>query len=109
MKCICCEKELEPVSDSSVMQPYNGGEVRVSFHYGSRFDWLGSRTPIRDDELNIVAHEPRQGVLERENRAERLSGCSHILAVLCDDCFEAKSHLFSGYEKTESELNKVVE
>lgn len=122
MKCIICEKELEPVSETSHMQPYGGGEVKVSFHYGSRFDWLGSQRGIEDPNapvqpdpiakifgkksdkmVRVISEEhpgttePVDGALNHEKRAIQLTSCSHIYGVMCDDCFEAKAHLFQGF------------
>lgn len=47
--CIICGKELKPVMETwEWMQPYGGGEVKLTFCYGSaKFDWYPSCTQFR--------------------------------------------------------------
>jgi len=125
LKCLVCEKELKDVSEDSGStgakppQPYGGGEIRVSFDYGSRYDWMGSRKSESDGslgkqtidlgqeyggpfEVDIATHSiPYPGIIDNPNynRATKLSCCSSIYAVICDDCFERKASLFVGLEQ----------
>lgn len=124
MKCIICEQELEDVDPDSIAQPYGGGEVKVSFCYGSRkFDSMGLREgcfvdgheeyvtgklngkPIRFPQHNWSKPLSDEELQERSEhkgmdlRTVRLSACNRILGVICDECFEKKAHLFQGYEK----------
>lgn len=101
MRCIFCEKELpaNQGSKESNFQPENGGEVRVSFHYGSKYDYIGYQSPV----LEPYSHK------NHSDRSVRLAGCSHIMGVICDSCFRAKSHLFQGWnEKPDKSLEKLV-
>jgi hypothetical protein len=128
--CILCEKELEPTSYDTIAQPYDGSEIRIRHCYGSRYDFIGFRNPIHEPgfrEHVLAVLERREpppfeqntpcGVLGSEpkdipkdaDRVYRLAACSHILAVLCDDCFEKKAHLFKGYEKNGDNLDLIVE
>lgn len=120
--CIVCEKELEPVDYASVAQPYDGGEIRANFSFGSRYDYIGFRSPVvgppyTEHDLGepfgviksgqLIGTEPREGSMDAPERANRLAACSHILAVICDDCFEKKAHLFKGYEENETAKRKL--
>lgn len=124
--CFVCEKELEKTSYDSIAQSYGGGEIRMSFCFGSRFDWLGVRSPIRGGPIheidmgedfgvvsfqNPIGSEPIPEVLKNKNRATRLSACNRIIGSICDDCFEKKAHLLQGYESVEGEkkLQLLVE
>jgi len=113
VKCLICEKGLDPVSKTpkpkAIEQYYYGGDCEISFHYGSRFDWLGFRSPVTKDN-KIVGSKPRAEAANSDIRTHRLSSCSDIRFAICDDCFETKSHLFRGYEKNEDgKLELVVE
>jgi hypothetical protein len=123
--CVICEKELEPVSYDSIGQPYYGGELKVSFNYGSRYDYMGYQLPVTgppytDHDMGepmgvitsgtFVGTEPREETLNSESRAERLASCHRIIGVICDDCFEKKAHLFRGYQKPDDvKLQLLVE
>ena len=127
-KCFICEKGLPSVSvDASDPgkpgQSYGGGEVRMTFDYGSRYDWMGSMEPVRGgpsrpmtilgravEYQDIVDRKPRDGALHHESKAVRLSSCKYIIGDICDDCFESRSHLLKGYEKNEKgDLVPLVE
>jgi len=84
MKCICCERVLPSAFDNSIEHPLDGGEVRISFHYGSRYDHLGYRTSDR----TALTTKP-----------EQLASCHKIFGVICDDCFEKKAELLRGYDE----------
>lgn len=124
--CICCEKELEPVSYTSTAQPYDGGEVAVSFHYGSRYDHIGFTQPVIDPPYTehdlgpeigvvrsgqLVTTEPYPGVMDLPERENRLAACHAVLGVICDDCFQKKAPLFKGYMRNPEtkKLTLVVE
>jgi hypothetical protein len=126
--CIFCEKSLDrvgPESGRECFQPQHGGEVKIIFDYGSRYDWMGSRESTSSSEARMVevdlglgpimvpesdGSKPRQESLDSSKRAERLSSCNHIVGVICDDCFEAKSHLFYGFERSpKGDLKELVE
>lgn len=127
-KCFLCEKVLESVNPDTESfgcpgQSWGGGEARLSFAFGSRYDYIGFREPIRGgpvtkikldengpefDYQDIIGHKPRIETLTDEPRAIRLASCSHIIADICDECYEAKCHLFKGYEKGEDDNLKLL-
>jgi hypothetical protein len=88
MKCLKCEKELKFLENSS-SNIDDGGDLNVSFHYGSRHDMclgFSGRKMIHKD---------------GEDRRARLLSCDHIQAYICDDCFEQHIELFDGYDNPE--------
>lgn len=130
MKCIICETELNSISPEnspqSELNPDNGGIVLFEFGFGSKFDWMGYRNPIRGGPVTIyknffkkgkdlhyqdtVDTEPHPERLKSQNRTEQLCACRKIIGVICDSCFEKKSHLFVGYEcdKDNTNYRKLV-
>lgn len=131
--CLICEKPLEPVSDTSIEQPYDGGDITASFHYGScKYDYIVFREEIREpgydqhmmkrmkgepsdwkptqSEKGIIGCKPINSMINHEDRDMRLASCHKIKSIICDDCFKKKSHLFRGYEMGEDgKLELVVE
>ena len=105
-RCIFCECSLEracPEDGKETFQPNDGGEVRLVFDFGSRFDSMANRIVIPD------GSGPDPEVLEMPERSTRLSACNRIMGVICDDCFETKSHLFYGFEKSpDGDLKELV-
>jgi hypothetical protein len=91
MKCVFCERELEPVFEDNQFQAFGGGDLKVSFGFGSRHDHLGQRP---DSEVPL----------------ERLLACDVIVGFICDDCFEKKHELFEGYNAVHQrpEWKKIV-
>ena len=128
--CIVCETELEPVQYDSIAQPYGGSEIRIHHCFGSRYDFIGFRNPIHEPGFHahalailngeepppfeqktscgIIGSEPKE-IPKEALRVHKLAACSHILGVLCDDCFEKKAHLFKGYEEKNDKLNLIVD
>lgn len=133
IKCLICERGLDPVSETSQEQPWEGGEVQVHFCYGScKYDYIAFRDQVREpgyDQhiLKIMKGEPsdwkptqskdgttgskpKNEMINHEDRDIRLASCLKIRSVICDDCFKAKSHLFRGYEKNaDGKLELIVE
>lgn len=119
-RCFVCEKELKPIQENkeSIGQSWGGGQVRLSFSFGSKYDWLGYRLPIHGKLLNkvgkIPVHEylgskPNPKTLSDSDRAVALSSCTNIIGDICDDCFKKKAHLLKGYEQnTEKKLDLLV-
>lgn len=85
MKCLKCEKPMSMMKDME-KNPDDGGEMVVSFHYGSRHDMcLGM--PER-----LARHD------KAKTYRERLLFCDQIRAYICDDCFEKHIDLFQGWQ-----------
>lgn len=79
-KCFVCEKDMSYQGESTSAAVYAGGTAEVTFGYGSRkFD---------------LAADPEG------TRAEKLLACSKVVGYICDECFENKSHLFTGWNKS---------
>jgi hypothetical protein len=89
MKCVFCERELEPFSVDS-FQPYDGGQLTLNFSFGSRYDQIES-SPNSDDPM------------------KRMLSSDLLVGYICDDCFDKKHHLFEGYHAIKTtEWQKVV-
>lgn len=121
-KCFVCEKDLESVSEDAIGQVHGGGEVRLSFDYGSRkWDCIAFRESVHEEGFlehvqAVLQGQPSDfqsktgpiGSRPRDqdqvaSRASKLASCTHIIGVICDECFEAKSHLLRGFEKDQTE------
>ena len=123
LKCFICEKGLAEIWPDCIGQVGGGGEVSLSFNYGScRWDTICFREPIHEpgfhehvaailsgeipppfekkSKSGIIGSIPRKLPADA-SRAERLATCTHIIGVICDDCFEKKAHLLRGYEQEE--------
>lgn len=131
--CLICEKLLEPVSDTSIEQPHDGGEISAHFSFGScKYDCIAFRQQVKEpgydqhmikrmkgepsdwkptkSEHGVIGCKPRDEMINHEDRDKRLAACYSIKSIICDDCFEAKSHLFRGYEKNaDGKLELIVE
>lgn len=97
MKCLKCEKELK-ILEPTTSNIDDGGDLNVSFHYGSRHDMC-------------LGYKGRKEMHSGEDRRAKLLSCDHIQAYICDDCFEKHIELFDGYnnpEDTRREWVKVV-
>lgn len=135
MRCFKCEKELEKSDDRGYdYQPYGGGTIQFSFGYGStKYDCIVFRNQIRDPEFDdfvkklldgdpdvewpknknggILTTEPKEEMINSDQRDLQLASCSHIMGVICDDCFKKHCHLLKGYEQNEENntLDEIVE
>lgn len=87
-KCIFCEKDMTGIADT--FQPDDGGEVRINFSYGSRHD--------QELDMKGCGFHIHHVIELSETRLQKLLCCEKIVGYVCDDCFEKKQHLFSGYE-----------
>jgi Mg2+ and Co2+ transporter CorA len=87
LKCIICCKEINASDDYF----FDGGDVLISFGYGSKHDQLGFR-----------------GV-QAENDMEKMLQCDQIRAKICDDCFEKVFPMCKGYKvRTETIEERIV-
>ena len=75
MKCFVCEQEVQ---ENPLCGIDDAGYINFSFGYGSRHDQIGCSK-------------------NSDKFIERLLSSEEIQAVICDDCFEKKQHLCSGY------------
>lgn len=115
-QCIICERELIPVFEGREdnEQYRDAGEIKVTFDYGSAYDWMGHMEPVRDgfphsvkigdhevEIQDIIGRKPSEAALNSKNRAKQLASCNRIAGQICDSCFEAKAHLFRGYQDRE--------
>jgi hypothetical protein len=82
MQCLICEKNIKLIYSNYPNNPDNGGEITVSFGYGSKHDQL----PFIERSLDAPL------------RIDNLLSCDLIKAWICDDCFEKKQHLFNGFQ-----------
>ena len=84
LKCLICQKEL------AGEEFFAGGDILISFGYGSRHDQLGVKS------------------VEAVNDMERMLQCDEIRAVICDDCFEAVYPMCQGFNVTVEEIEERV-
>jgi len=90
MKCLKCEKEMEPEEYCTDHQPNGGGELRARFNYGSRHDQgIGFVEPKNDKE---DSNDP-------DKRVMAILGCTIVRAYICDECFKKNIHLFEGWKE----------
>ena len=82
-KCLICQKALENAE-------FSGGDILITFGYGSRHDQLGMRS------------------MEAINDMEKMLQCDEIRAKMCDDCFEAMYPLCQGFNVTVEETEERV-
>ncbi len=94
MQCLKCEKPMQLCPDTSpeIVQMDWGGNLDVSFYYGSRHDQM--------DDFGRTVRLP-----ENPTRRDQLLRCYKIRAYICDDCFETHAHLFDGYDHKVPNLN----
>ena len=83
-KCLICRKDIVffdtfKNGDGSTHNSFEGGDVRISFGYGSRHDQLGGHG------------------MPGQNPMEKLLNCDKIYARICDSCFEEVYPLMEGY------------
>lgn len=100
--CLICEKEMSQVwPNTEIDQISGGGHIEVSFHYGSRYDWIGSRIPISIP-ASVEALFNKDLTIKRSNlpldKDIQIASSKHICAYICDDCFKKKIHCFLGKE-----------
>lgn len=77
-KCIVCRDEIKSYHDC-----FEGGDILISFGYGSRYDQLGSPLPFPNTSQKDI---------------DKLLQCDQIRAKICDDCFELIFPMCEGYE-----------
>jgi len=83
MKCLKCEKELRYLMPGSTNVD-DGGDMVVTFHYGSRHD------------LMLGFSNERFVRPTGNTRLEWLLRSDRIMAYICDDCFAKHAELFEG-------------
>lgn len=93
MKCLKCEKSLETLPNCSNVD--GGGDMDVTFHYGSKHDMC----------IGFGGYRALSDI-----RREQLLACDLIKAYICDECFDKHSELFEGFKitKPRPECEKVV-
>lgn len=83
MKCLKCEKDLRYLMPGSTNVD-DGGDMVVTFHYGSRHD------------LMLGFSNERYVKPTGNTRLEWLLRSGRIMAYICDDCFAKHAELFEG-------------
>ena len=91
-KCLICQKNI--VFSHEEHNSFEGGDVVISFGYGSRYDQMGWR------ELAEVRNAG--------GSLQPLLSCDKIYARICDDCFEKVAPLMEGYMLKAPEEERVV-
>jgi len=82
MKCLKCEKVLRYLMPESTNVD-NGGDMVVTFHYGSRHDMM-------------LGYKNRKQVLDDGSAIGETLRSDRIMAYICDDCFAKHVDLFEG-------------
>lgn len=83
MICLICEKEIAKLHDGT--ECINGGGCLIaSFGYGSKHDQI-------------------HGYIENSTPLDKLLNCDEVVAYICDDCTERKTHCFEGYRVVKKE------
>jgi len=82
MKCLKCEKVLRYLMPESTNVD-NGGDMVVTFHYGSRHDMM-------------LVYKNRKQVLDDGSAIGETLRSDRIMAYICDDCFAKHVDLFEG-------------
>lgn len=100
MKCLKCEKELTRL-DPGERNVNGGGELRVSFGYGSTHDMMTDLFEVPRNSHEVLPEAPRH---------DRLLGCELVNAYICDSCFVKHAELFEGFKITVTPklITKVV-
>ena len=83
-KCLICQKLIE-VDENNF---FDGGDVVISFGYGSRHDQCGIPDPTND--------------------MEKMLNCNKIYARMCDDCWEKVFPLCEGHMVTTEQREERV-
>jgi hypothetical protein len=90
-KCLICHKVLKVDPTSEHWGWFQGGDIIISFGYGSRHDQLRMKDILPTGDM------------------DRLLQCDEIRARICDSCFEERFSLCEGYNvTTEKKIEKVI-